>query len=155
MRFINLMILLFLTSLLLVGNAMYQSDIEEGKMRDINNLTSDIKWDYNYTTEDVSNDSIIMSRTLNIVNKGIDFIGFTSFEVAKSGVEFGYSNPQYDYQFAFDIVKLILILSIIAALVPLLIPMIALLTILCMSIYRLIKKIRNKKLDLKQGEDVE
>ncbi len=146
MRFFSILFLIFFVATLFIGNSVYQSDLEYDNVRDIENLTSSIHWDYNYTLEEPLNDSeIISSRMKNIIHKFIDFAGFTSFEVMKTGVEFGYNNPQYDFEFAFDILRLLIIAMLIGALAPLLIPLIAIITIIVIVIYNLFKWIKNKK----------
>ena len=146
MRFFSILFLIFFVATLFIGNSVYQSDLEYDNVRDIENLTSSIHWDYNYTLEEPLNDSeIISSRMKNIIHKFIDFAGFTSFEVMKTGVEFGYNNPQYDFEFAFDILRLLIIAMLIGALVPLFIPLIAIITIIVIGIYNLFKWIKNKK----------
>ena len=142
MRIINLLLLVFVVAALFAGGALYQDDLKEGELIDIYNLTSNmLNWEYNYTLEiPTSNDTIISSRLYNVLSKGIDFIGFTTFEVAKTGVEFGYTHPEYDYDYALGIVKLLLIIAIIAVLSPLFIPVIAIISIIFMSIYKLFKR---------------
>ncbi len=140
MRFLSILFLIFIVATLFIGNTIYQSDLEYDNVRDIENLTSDIKWNYNYTLEEPSNDSeIISSRMKNIIHKFIDFAGFTSFEVMKTGVEFGYKNPQYDFEFAFDILRFLIIAMIIGSLVPLFIPLLAIITIIGIGIINLFK----------------
>ena len=153
MRIINILLLLFLVATLLIGNTIYESDLENREFRDIQNYTSKIDWDFNYTLEEPENsEDIIHSRLRNIIYKFIDFIGFSSFEILKTGVEFGYENPQFDYNFAFDILKLFIILWMVALIIPIIIPFIAIITILGMGIYSLIKRIREKKIHSSKQE---
>ena len=145
MRFLSILFLIFIAATLFIGNTIYQSDLEYDNVRDIENITSNIKWDYNYTLEEPSNGSdIISSRMKNIIHKFIDFAGFTSFEVMKTGIEFGYNNPQYDFEFAFDILKILIIAMIIGALVPLFIPLLAIITIIGIGIINFFKWMKKK-----------
>ena len=71
MNIINILILIFVVMTLLVGSQMYQSDLEYDTIRDIENLTSEITWDFNYTLIEPSN---LLS---NLLVMGIIFwIGF-------------------------------------------------------------------------------
>lgn len=131
---------------LLVGSQMYQSDLEYDNVRDIENLTSEINWDFNYTLIEPSNkEDIIPSRVHNIIYKFADFIGYTFIETTKTGIEFGYNNPQYDYEFGLLLLKLFLIAMIISFLVPLFIPLIAIITIIGIGIINLFKWIKKRK----------
>lgn len=141
------LLLLFMITTFLVGQTLYESDLEQGKVRDIYNFTSELEWKfdpeykvelYNQSIKDIV--PINNVRLSNIIYKFTDFIGYTGFQVAKWGVEFGYTNPQYDFWLIFDLIKLWLIALIIMCIIPIIIPTIALITILCMLINKLIKR---------------
>ena len=142
MNIISILILIFGVMTLLVGNQMYQSDLEYDNLRDIENLTSQINWDFNYTLIEPSNkEDIITSRVHNIIYKFVDFLGYTFIETTKTGVEFGYNNPQYDYELGLGLLKLLIIAMIIGFLVPLFIQLLAIITIIRIGIISLFKKL--------------
>lgn len=150
MRLLILFLSVFILSALMIGNVMYESDLENQEVRDIYNLTSQpsLNWDnvYNYTLEQPSNkEEILPSRIVNVLHKSVDFFGFAAMESMKTGIEFGYENPQYDYNFAFQFFKWFVILMIVSALAPLLIPIIGLVTIAGMGIHKLIRHIKSRK----------
>lgn len=147
MRLINLFIIIFIIATLMIGNTLYQSDLENQELRDIYNYTSSFPdINYNFTLEEPQNkEEIILKRIINIFYKFADFMFYSLMEVTKTGIEFGYENPKYNYDFAFDIFKLIIIIVIVSIFVPLIIPLIAIITIMCMGINNLIKKIKKNK----------
>lgn len=144
MRLINLFIITFIIATLMIGNSLYQLDSANQELRDIYNYTSNLDFNiYNFTSEEPTNkEEIIFKRIINIFNKFIEFMFYGLMEVVKTGIEFGYENPKYNYDFAFDIFKLILILAIVSIFIPLIIPLIAIITIMCMGINNLIKKLK-------------
>lgn len=147
MKLITLFISIFILATLLVGNTLYESDLENGKSRDIYNWTTNLDWDnaYNYSlVEPSSKEEIIPSRMVNIIHRFMDFFGFAAMESMKTGIEFGYENPQYNYYFAFEFFKWLIILSIISILASLFIPLLGLITISGMGIHKLIKSLKNR-----------
>ena len=157
MRILSLMILIGIVALMFMGQATYQSDVEHGTERDIYNFTeSTINWNTNITEKLNENweDSIQVleydvniKRFQNILGKFIDFVGYSSFEMAKWGIEYGYTHPEYDLRFFLEIlIKILWIIVIIIAitsLAPLIIPLIALIYLFFKGIYYLIKKVIN------------
>lgn len=140
-KFIYLLFLLFAVSSLLIGNTLY----EQGEdLSVVKNLSWDENWNRSYY-ENLYPEDENVDRLNRIVYRMIDFAGFSMFESIKWGAEFGYENPQYDYEFLFEFIKFTLILLVVAAFVPLVIPLIAIITIIFMGIGNLIKRIRNKK----------
>ena len=136
MRITSLLILIGIILFMFIGQTTYEKDIEYGIERDIYNFTeSTLKWDYNITKSlntNVGNDiqileySVPMKRFKNVIYKFIDFVGYSSFEGAKVGIEYGYTHPEYDLKFFLDFLIKILVIGTVIACIPLVIPLIAL-----------------------------
>ena len=139
---------------MMAGQAAYKSDIESGEERDIYNFTeSTLKWNNSITDsfrENVGEDiqlleyDVTIGRFKNVLYKFIDFIGYSSFEGAKWGIEYGYTHPEYDLKFFLDLLIKILWITVIISLIPLVVPLIALIYLFFKGIYCLIKKITIK-----------
>ncbi|KKM88824.1 hypothetical protein LCGC14_1254800 [marine sediment metagenome] len=146
MNWMNILLMIFLVTTFLVGNSMYERDLVLKDFQGVEHVTSKLDWNLTYDLlEPSSKDDIISSRIHNIVYKFADFLGYSAFEVTKTGIEFGYENPQYNYEFAFTLLKWLIIIMILSALVPLFIPVVALITIIGMGINNLFKKLRKRK----------
>ena len=138
MRIITLLILIGVISLMFVGQSMYKADLEEGELRDIYQQTEEsFNWT-NYskviekTLDDSMGDSVQIKeydintkRVKNILIKFIDFAGFSSFEVSKWGIEYGYEHPENDMGFFLNFLIKILWIILLIALVPLVVPVLA------------------------------
>ena len=129
-----------------VGAALYHED----NTQDVYNITNNLVWNtsFNYE-ENLENykgyniSQINSIRLKNIIYKGIDAMGYITMEIAKWGVEFGYSHPEYNYLF---FTKIIIYWVIITTIIPLLILLpiiIALFYVIGIGIYKLIKKLKN------------
>ncbi len=135
-KFIYLMLLLFIAAMLIIGSSVDQEGIDN-----LNNISwNEVYTEATYETLDDNSNRLVL-----IVYKGIDFIGYTALEVAKWGAEYGYENPEYDYGFFFNLIIWAIRLLIILALVPVLIPLIALITMAVMGINNLIKRIKLRR----------
>ena len=146
MNWSTTLFLMFIVAVALIGNSMYQYDLENKEFRGTEQVTSTLNWNLEYELiEPTGKSDIISSRIHNIVYKFADFLGYSAFEVTKTGIEFGYENPQYNYEFAFTLLKWLIIVMILSALVPLFIPVVAIITIIGMGINNLFKKLRKRK----------
>ncbi|KKN01276.1 hypothetical protein LCGC14_1129340 [marine sediment metagenome] len=146
MSWMTTLFLMFIIGSALIGNIMYENDLELKEFKGTEHITSILDWNLTYELiEPTSKDDIISSRIHNIVYKFADFMGYSAFEVTKSGIEFGYENPQYNYDFAFTLLKWLIIALILSALVPLFIPVVAIITIIGMGIVNLFKWMKKKK----------
>ena len=153
MRILSLMILIGMVALMFAGQSFYQSDVESGIERDIYNFTeSTINWNYyleTTTTPTQINDiqileyDINIKRGKNIVRKFIDFVGYSSFQVIKWGIEYGYEHPEHDLKFFLNFLIKILWIVLLITLIPLVIPLLALIYLFFKGIYYLIKKVIN------------
>ena len=154
MRILTLMILIILFLFMSAGQTAYKLDIESGEERDIYNFTeSTIKWNYsilnnlnNNVRENIQvlEYDVTIGRFKNVLYKFIDFIGYSSFEGAKWGIEYGYTHPEYDLKFFLEFLIKILWIGVIIALIPLVVPLIALIYLFLKGIYCLTKKIITK-----------
>ena len=138
-----LLILIFV-AIFFVGNTLYESDLESDIERDIYNFTNTLQWDYNesyiiepYNVTLKNIGDVRKGRLSKVIYKFVDLIGFTSIEAAKTGIEFGYTHPQYDYPFYFQLAKYYLIMVIVALLVPIIVPFIALVYLLFIGLKKL------------------
>ena len=146
MSWVTTLFLMFIVGVALIGNIMYENDLELREFKGTDHVTSIFNWDLEYDLlEPTNNDDIISSRLHNVIYKFVDFLGYSGFEVAKTGIEFGYANPQYNYEFAFTLLKWLIIVMILSALIPLFIPVVAIITIIGMGMNNLIKKLRKRK----------
>jgi len=131
-----------------VGAALYS----ENNTQDVYNITNDLVWNTsfnyeenlkNYTSLNISHINSI--RLNNIIYKGVDAIGYITMEVAKWGVEFGYSHPEYNYLFFAKIIIYWVIITTALPLIVLLPIIIALFYIIGEAIYKLIKRQKHDK----------
>ncbi len=154
MRTTSILLLIMIFLFMMAGQAAYKSDIEIGEERDIYNFTeSTLKWNNSLTSEletiveeDIQTKEYgtTLGRFKNVLYKFIDFIGYSSFEGAKWGIEYGYTHPEYDLRFFLDFLIKILWITVIIALIPLVVPLLALIYLFFKGIYCLIKKIITK-----------
>jgi len=150
MSFINttmwLILFIFLVATLLIGQNLYQYDIEQNASRNIYNFTSQIK-NPNLSCEqilynqNVSIPELKIYRLNNIACSTARFGIDVGLEITKFGVEFGYENPQYDYNFFLKIFKLWIFFVILVLVSPVIIPLIALIYLIGVGIYNLVLRI--------------
>ena len=155
MRLYIPLILLVGLTVMLIGQITYESDLENNKTRDIYNFTeSTLVWNftqdielYDGTYSDVGR--LRTNRIGNVINKFVDFIGYSAFESSKGLMEFGYTHPQYDFNFMLKAVMYYLIISIILIAIPVLIPVLVLICLIGIAIYNfvniIIKYFKSKK----------
>lgn len=97
MKIITWLLVLILTIAFFgIGNAFYQDD----NTIDIYNVTSRIQWNESLLSYEAENhteytpvDKVYIGRIKGIVYKLLNFMGFTMFEVAKTGIELGFKYP--------------------------------------------------------------
>lgn len=107
MRWLSMFLLLAVIGMLFLGQGIRD---REGSNYDINNVTSEMDWNFNYTE---SNNSIV-----NVAYKGADFFGYSFLELGKGAVKYGFNHPEYDFNLAFEFVKMICITLVVIALLP-------------------------------------
>ena len=153
MRVVSILILICFVSLIFVGQSLYSSDLENNEIRDIYNHTeSSFNWSGSFNMmektlgseidEEVSLNEydINVKRFKNIVIKFVDFLGYSSYEGVKMGIEYGYEHPEHDLEFFLGfLIKIIWILLIIA-LIPLVVPLLAIIYLSFKGMYWLVKK---------------
>jgi len=153
--------ILFIT-IFSIGNVLYESDKEQNITRDIYNYTENaLIWNSsNFQIEDINvsnlpeNTSLLTGKRLsNVIMKGVDFLGYTLFEVSKWGIEFGYVRNEINFQNILEIipstVKIVIWLMICMLIAKILLPLYAICYITIYSIKSLINKynIANKRGD--------
>lgn len=158
MRIVTLLILICFVSLIFVGQSMYQADLEVGEIRDIYEQTEEsFNWS-NYSViiegamEKGMGDSVQIKeydvnvkRVKNVLIKFIDFAGFSTFEVSKWGIEYGYEHPEHDMEFFLGFLVKVLWIFLFIALVPLIIPVLAIIYLFFKGIAWIFKKILGVK----------
>lgn len=144
------LILIFVSASLLIGQSIYLNDMESGNETDIYNLTESINAN-NYSCEYLYNNSqnvtipkFKIDRLNRIVCSFAQFMLTSGIETAKFGVEFGYENPEYDYEFVIKLFKFFIYAMIVIALAPLVVPIIAITYLLIIGIINTIKYINRK-----------
>lgn len=146
-------VVIFIAAVLSVGQVMYEHDKEMNITRNIYEATYNITWNSTMTQQMIYSNytdanflpKLMETRYSNIVVKGVDFVGYTGLEVAKMGIEFGYTHPDYNYRFFLTLAKYWIYALIIFAIVPVIIPVMALFTILFMTIRDLVVKLKKKR----------
>jgi len=140
MRWISFLLLLFFLAMFAVGQKVY---VSQGDDYDIYNMTNKIKWNSSqYKVKEYTNTTA--DRLPNIINKMIDFVGYTGFEVAKWGVEYGYEHPEIDYYQILIYLKYLLYIWLIAIIIPIVLPMCAIIYLLFVGMKRLYKWLMKK-----------
>ncbi|MFW9927927.1 MAG: hypothetical protein ACFFD1_00885 [Candidatus Thorarchaeota archaeon] len=151
-------ILLVVTGMMLVGNSVYKSDLDYNKVRTPQNLSNYldelILWNQTYSNQVKENftgytnydvEQITSLRIKRVVNSGVDFLGTSSFELAKFSLEFGYNHPEYNYEYLYNLAKLYLYAIIIIAIFPGVIYLILIMYIISDTIFRGITKIKKRR----------
>jgi len=145
-----MLVMVFLGATLLVGQSLYLSDIESGEVRDIYNLTNSLTPQKNICYQ-LHNQSTILSipeikinRLENIACSLSEFMVTVAMETAKFGVEFGYENPQYDYDFFIGLFKFYVYIILFCAIIPVIIPLIALVYLLSVGVKKIISFVKFK-----------
>ena len=91
---------------------------------------------------------LLNQRTKNILYKGMDFVGYTTFEAAKWGVEFGYEHPEYNFLAAAKTmpryIKIVIWLLVGFLLVKAALPIFAIFYIIGLGIKALYEKYKKK-----------
>jgi hypothetical protein len=86
-----------------------------------------------------------IKRLNNIICSLGDFLMTSTMEMTKFGVEFGYENPQYNYDWFVKLLKFFMIIILISVIMPLIIPFIALCYLIGLGVYHSLKFIFNRK----------
>lgn len=126
MRISLLLIFILFVIAAYVGNNVYKLDMEENTTRDLLNWTENVfVWNssnfqpVNLSKLNESNSTFINAgRVSNIINKVVDCAGYVLFEFGKWGLEFGYKNPKYDYEYVIDWMPTIIVLVVLAPFLP-------------------------------------
>lgn len=152
MRFSTLFIIIILFAMMAVGQAMYESHQEQKIEFDIYNFTeTTFVWNSTlFATENLNDtgnlsyDNLQSIRIINLLNKFIDWGGYSSFEVSKWVMEFGYTHHEIDYYQFLVILKYLVYLMAISIMIPAILPLVALIYVAFIGIRDLIKKFRKK-----------
>jgi len=105
------------------GNGLYSSSPE----MDIANVTDNLQWNFDIPEVDRSLGPTYI--IFNIYYKAIDFVGYSLYELVKYAMEFGFNNPDYDYEKGISLIKLYLYIILFSVLIPMLIPLLAFIVI--------------------------
>lgn len=164
MRGVLSIILIFaFVVLMFAGQQMYESDLDEGTVKDLTELVNitenKIKWNESLFRDKIEQNlsqykgdyPVLQSKRLtNVIYKFVDFFGFAAMEGAKWSMEFGYTHPEYNYEyFSKMLITLAMCLALLAVL-PLLFtaifPALALGYLICKGIYLIYVKIKERRL---------
>ena len=114
MRFLNIIILLFLLGAFTIGVSYANEGISPDKV-------FKILEDSNVTEVDILQDfdgEINIKRILTILESYVRFLLVATIQILQMGIEFGFDNPDYfEPSFLFKIIKLIIVLIIISLLI--------------------------------------
>jgi len=118
--------------MMFASQQLYKYNQEDNKDFDIYNFTQNnnvLTWNYTLHKETIQSNfsdmtgldysNIQSKRINNIIHKTIDWAGYTTFEIMKWAMEFGYNHPQYNFKF-------FMWLMIISVFIPVLVPLIVL-----------------------------
>ena len=154
MRIVTVMILICFVGLMFIGQSIYKDDLENDDIRDIYQQTEkSFNWsNYSIIIEQALDDGLSDSvqvkeydvnvkRIKNIFIKFIDFAGFSTFEISKWGIEYGYEHPEQDLGFFLNfLIKLFWIILLIT-IIPLVVPVLAIIYLFFKGIFWVFKKI--------------
>ena len=135
MRIGSILILIIVLVGLLVGQAQYESGEE-----DIRNITDTLVWNY---TSNIDSDVVELDRLGNIIDKSIDWAGFSLIELTKGTVEYGYIHHNFNYEVLLTLIKWFLYVWIFTALISQLPYIIAIIYIIWVAIVKGSKLIYN------------
>ncbi len=146
MKLFSTMIILIAFMLMLIGHTLYES----GEIENIYNLTENtLSWNYNYTEQVMDNFTDMTSiniaqasRVSNMIGKLVDALGYSAMQISKYFIEFGYNNPQYDYNYGLMIIKLYFIFMLVSVSIPIMIPAALVIYLIFIGIKKLINIIR-------------
>ena len=125
MNLITALLAIFLLAFLMIGAELYHSDMEQGITRDIYNYTEEI---ISLPLSNISESHPIVEtrgiinqgRLFKIVESGINFLFVSIEQVTKMGIEYGYQNPDINWEKIFKYtIYLVIIIIAIALLKPL------------------------------------
>jgi len=133
MGYLSFFAVVFLFSMLMVGQGLYLEDQKTNTTRDIYNYTAAL----DLNTQNVSctqitwqdRASLKENRLIKITCAFRDFVLVSGVESMKFGIEYGYEHPEYDLQAFLSLGKLLLIGYILSLFLPLVVPFIALMYI--------------------------
>lgn len=159
MKLATLGVLITIIAFFAVGQAMYTAETENNISHNLTNLThaleETVKWnssqfqiDENMSKYADESGVLQSNRLRNIIIKGVDFLGYAMFEVAKWGTEFGYTHPELGFMTIVNeiptFLKWVIAIMIIAAMSKVIMPLFAVLYILGYLCYTGYNKLKQK-----------
>lgn len=147
MGLIKFAVIFFLISFLMIGAEIYKSDNELGIERDIYNYTeSTIKLPVSNISHlhpiEKTQGIINTGRLYKIMESGINFLFVSGEQITKMGIEYGYQNPEINWEKLFKYLIYILIIIIVSMLLK---PIGYLIVFLVMLIIMIKERRRKKK----------
>ncbi|MFO7881182.1 MAG: hypothetical protein R6U52_01425 [Kosmotogaceae bacterium] len=132
--FLILAVILFVVVCMFTGQAFYEQN-KDNETFGIYNFTGALNWNYtlsekamtelqNQTVLNFANNS--QDRVTNIIHKTVDWLGYTMFEIAKWGIEFGYTHPENDYKSIIHFIRISIYIIIAFLAIPAIAPICAL-----------------------------
>ena len=152
MRLITLVLIVPLFFIMFASQEMYLMNEQLNKTFDIYNYTNNVLV-WNYTPSKLGDDLVNLTtqqlsgqkRITAMIDKFVDFLGFTFFELASWSVEFGYTHPEYDFDWFAKIFFYILWAIIIVAIIPIIIPTMALVYVCYVGIKKLFRRFKQNE----------
>ena len=145
--------------MMFVSQQLYHVYQEDNQTFDIYNFTQNsnaLKWNYTLHKETIQSNfsdmtgldysKIQSNRINNIIHKTIDWAGYTTFEIMKWSMEFGYTHPQYNFKF-------FMYFMIVMMCFPIIIPLIVLIYLMIIGIKSICLRIQAKSKTLKGKKD--
>ena len=84
-------------------------------------------------------------RATNVINKFIDFAGYSAIQVVKLGTEFGYQKAYaYEPEGFIVLAKFIFIAVILSLIIPVIVPILAIIYLLFVGLKWIINKFKEK-----------
>lgn len=153
---IRSMLYLFVFMFIFLGVVLHNSDVEDDTVRNIYNFSESSLslWNSsNFEVKELNSTNITMQdafvfRGKNMINKLVDFIGYSTVQVMKVSMELGYEKVyKYNPEAFVSLAKLIIILAIISIMIPVVVPVLALFYLLFEGFKWLIVSIRKRGKD--------
>lgn len=151
MRFTSLLVLIVLVGFLAIGTTLHDSsqiEKEYGTILNFTesklNITDSINLERRNISIEDTQELVNVDRIVNIMFSYVDFLVLAMQEVAKIGIEFGYTYPA-EYDKLFKIITVILIVIVIVALIKPLVYLVGLIIIFFMWLFDMKRRKRNEQ----------
>lgn len=140
MKMMTMVFLIILLIVLFTGQQLYLEGESEAEMQDI---LTDLSWNETMFEVVHVNSSLNLSNQTRSFLQGsifrfVNIVGWFSFEATKIGVQYGYHNPQFDYEFLWRCFLWLLYMTIAIGVLVNLVPLLAALYLLGLGFWKAI-----------------